>query len=463
MAKFVFHRRLGWIVLIVFLLSTPTWMAVSYFQLGWKHFDPSTTVSRSSISSNHVYHNNNQCTYADLIAIRKSWQERVRNNPHDTLKAKPVSQVPTRSRPFVYFHLRKAGGSTIRQELMHSAKVPQALGGPGLQPDDIWIPCYHQVHCQSYLIPSYQVYSLYAGHLYYTDIQNRLNFREGPTEGLPAYLRPNVAIPPSEPQFDCVIQFRATIDRVGSCWNFRFGQGLSFDRAQKLADNLSPAEWDIFLPKLYSRYREGCNHENVRVLSDIVDEVQVNVLTSSWHHTNHTHSDSSLYAPQQDVCHLQQQLDLMMNRLSQCVVLISDQCEQNKIILQHYVPWFSLQCDVKANQGKFGHSNNDTRVSTSDDHNDDDDDDGNNNSTSTKGNSTIVQLIQDWVSQNVHDMEEYEHSLNQTTKELTPNSAKVLLQHNLLDEELYRLAVTIHAQQYEMASTALANTTNIDS
>jgi hypothetical protein len=58
--------------------------------------------------------------------------------------------------PFVFFHQRKAGGSSLRDSL-HEAS--QLLGLPS------YLICYDKVPCDLYSIPSTKPYALYGGHL----------------------------------------------------------------------------------------------------------------------------------------------------------------------------------------------------------------------------------------------------------------------------------------------------------
>ena len=97
----------------------------------------------------------------------------------------------------------------------------------------------------------------------------------------------------------------------------------------KRAGDMTAEEWRDLLPKTMSRYSEGCNNEAGRVLSDAgVGELGVNGMDPS-------HSG---FVPM---------LNDSLKHLSQCVVTMLERCEDNKKVIQHFLPWFAPHYDCR--------------------------------------------------------------------------------------------------------------------
>ena len=68
--------------------------------------------------------------------------------------------------PFVFFHNRKCGGSTLREAMFTAATQRY-----NLEEDKLWIPCHGGVHCSHFEhIPPESHRAIYASHINYEDL-----------------------------------------------------------------------------------------------------------------------------------------------------------------------------------------------------------------------------------------------------------------------------------------------------
>ena len=85
----------------------------------------------------------------------------------------PVATAPRthKKHPFVFFHQRKTGGSTIRTQMVYSAKKHSLSS---------WVPCSNRVPCESCYAPPHPPFSaVYGGHLYWASVQKALLRQQG--------------------------------------------------------------------------------------------------------------------------------------------------------------------------------------------------------------------------------------------------------------------------------------------
>ena len=118
------------------------------------------------------------------------------------------AQLPSKDVPFIFFHQRKAGGTTMSSQIF---KAAQNISLP------VFIPCFAGIPCETYQPPQTTNFSkipaIYGGHLYYSGLMRTLtlhhnNNRHGNTATLKKY----------EPQYTCFTSFRSPISRIQSCW-----------------------------------------------------------------------------------------------------------------------------------------------------------------------------------------------------------------------------------------------------
>ena len=169
---------------------------------------------------------------------------------------------PSEKNPFMFFHQRKAGGTTIRRALtMATNELNITL---------TFIPCKTLgVECQTYYTPSSTDFKgriVYGGHLFYNPFIKTLSLHHSSAND---DVGGNLMSPP-EPKFTCLTIFREPISRMQSCWNYRFVQKnpeSERDHVQKMAET-SVKDLATRLPTARSIYGYGCMNEPMRIFSD---------------------------------------------------------------------------------------------------------------------------------------------------------------------------------------------------
>ena len=199
--------------------------------------------------------------------------------------------------------------------------------------NNIWIPCSGGRSCVPFSLPNPEEdYAVYASHLNFmhmTNILREVKHREillKQTETLTLKNGTNVAyhqVDDSYPLFDCITTIRPTVKRVVSCWNYRMNQeshprspGFPLPRS----NTLEPQDFLNLLPKAYDEYGNGCNNEMARIFGSTVIETDVNTLAPS--------------NPR-----FIQELDSVASRISKCIIVRVDRCEDSNVIIKHFIPW----------------------------------------------------------------------------------------------------------------------------
>ena len=272
----------------------------------------------------------NEALEADAVVA--AWEAKL---PASVPQLQAIQNLPTPDRPFVYYHLRKAGGSSLRRALSAAASRLRVAS---------YLPCLGGVPCEKYAPPIERVdqqgarrYAILGGHFNKADVSrwhqmfNEANVSRWHqiSSGGGSQRRPG-----------CLVMLRRTVERVTSCWNFRFVQEArehGFEDVHNMADPIQDTRLDELNATLASRrssYGEGCNNENLRVLSAIGrDESIVSELTSS------TSGWSRFAIPA---------LDDALGQLSQCVVVALERCEETMLVLRHFLPWLVSSYDCKS-------------------------------------------------------------------------------------------------------------------
>jgi hypothetical protein len=120
-----------------------------------------------------------------------------------------------------------------------------------------------------------------------------------------------------ENNISCMTVFRNPVDRVVSCYYFRF-------KPKAQLSKLSPDELVNVLVHEYSQYGEGCNNEPVRVLSgyDVEHELNSPDTPAGW--------DGIVRASVQ--------------HMKQCVVFLSEEMHSchTRVLFKHHFPWLNF-------------------------------------------------------------------------------------------------------------------------
>ena len=268
-----------------------------------------------------------------LQSILTKWKNKASVTAKETYQNYNVNYknngLPTREYPFIFFHQRKAGGTTFKEHLF---KISTKKKKPS------YIASHGNVQWGTFTIPNRanqkkESYAIYAGHFNYMHVYSNIAIRDA-NEFLS---KRGVSVNPTP--FSCLINARPTMERVFSCWNYFFLQELKLYDKLPNAYNMTPSQWDTYLPFLYSKFRQGCNNEFIRNFSDESNEILVNNLIVS--------EDVSVM--------LQNVLESVLERVSQCSIMLLPKCQESVSVVNHYHPWLDLQdnyCEVKYNVGK---------------------------------------------------------------------------------------------------------------
>ena len=251
-------------------------------------------------------------------------------------------QIPTKQRPFLFFHARKAGGTSIRSILHNVAGMMQ------ISDREQWIPC-ETGPCNLFSFPPSEPKAIYASHINYAHMVSF--FREA-NQITRKISNENILVDilnqtsnehehvryhklDDTQGFDCITNIRSTVNRVISCWDYRLVQTKKKSWNIPPSSELYPNEWKTLLPKVYDEYNGGCNNEFMRIFGDVMDETVVNTITV----------DSPFFVTE---------LDSVTSRISKCVIVSTEYCEESNIIVAHFFPWLKLfnLCGTHNNVGK---------------------------------------------------------------------------------------------------------------
>lgn len=313
-----------------------------------------------------------------------------------------VSEIPTeqnpKQKPFVFFHIRKGGGSILRSIIFQASKSLKLT---------TWIAC-NSLPCVPFsLPPGGKKFDVYGAHLNYVhmtqvftevgDYQKEVSSKElvkvkldNSTEVALGYKRDE-----DYSHFNCLTNLRPTVSRVVSCWNFRMKQTGSNTWRLPYASDMSPVDWDNLLPNMYDQFGNGCNNEIYRDFGSTVDEPSVNNFQPITEDDENGH------------CFLQE-FEKTAARLSKCVIIMLHRCEESKQILSHYLPWLNIangQNDL-CNENASGHNTGKT---------------------------------------------------DDSKKILQPNASDAILHQNQMDEMLYTFGESLFEEQLKIATEAAVN------
>ena len=158
---------------------------------------------------------------------------------------KTVEEV-SESHPFILFHQRKAGGSSLRDTLHYASRLTNLTA---------FIPC-NTADCDIYTFPRDKHSAIYAGH-----------FKWGAQSDLAKF---NKTL---RTQYSCATNYRHPIARIESCIYFRFDDVLR----GRCVSELSMSEFQQLFHKT-DEFGHSCINEPFRALSGIADEVMLDHL-----------------------------------------------------------------------------------------------------------------------------------------------------------------------------------------
>ncbi len=169
---------------------------------------------------------------------------------HDDKMWEPVNEVSI-DKPFILFHQRKAGGSSLRDTLFdaaHRLKLPE------------YIPCKYR-DCDIYTFPRDSLYAVYAGH-----------YKWGAQSDLAKFNKTRRS------QFSCATNYRHPISRIESCLYFRFEHTFQ----GKCLHDLDLETYHNLLLSV-DEFGTSCLNEPFRILSGYTDEMIIDHLMDGVH------------------------------------------------------------------------------------------------------------------------------------------------------------------------------------
>eukprot|EP00930_Biecheleria_cincta_P055461 TRINITY_DN41778_c0_g1_i1.p1 TRINITY_DN41778_c0_g1~~TRINITY_DN41778_c0_g1_i1.p1 ORF type:complete len:467 (+),score=39.79 TRINITY_DN41778_c0_g1_i1:46-1401(+) len=235
-----------------------------------------------------------------------------------------VQREPLPSTPFIFYHLRKCGGSSLRRTLHRSVLQRNATD---------FIPCETKgVPCSTYSLDMWSSkeeltsVSVAAGHFSWGTLQTYLNQQSRVPAGIVRQKqRHNTA---------CFTQLRLPIARILSCYNFRFLQESRYSIfGNRSLHDFSKRELRDVLHLGKDQYGHGCANEIVRIFSGYTDENEILDL-----HMNSVEAQAIALGTKR--------------HLNMCVIgLLEDQLA-TRAILSHFFPWIDIRQWEHLNSGK---------------------------------------------------------------------------------------------------------------
>ena len=199
----------------------------------------------------------------------------------------PLTNLPSRKNPFVFFHLRKCGGSALRPAIAKAALrhnltflIPclEDVGGGAANLMNMMVGNDHSRSCNTYsldflpgILKSHddkfrraKELSVVAGHFYYPSM---------------AYLTSSVSTHPTsgysynhQHPFSCIIMIRDPVEQFLSCYQERFQNKLGKKVSELPLEDLKDAVGGYTEPSM----PYGCSNEIARFVSPSLDDERVN-------------------------------------------------------------------------------------------------------------------------------------------------------------------------------------------
>lgn len=334
--------------LLVLLLCLLVMMRMNYL-LVWSSFKrPRQEHSMTS----KFQGDSEQSTQEQAREIVDRWNERSKEIARtiSNKMTKKLQQLPSPDEPFVFFHMRKGGGSSVKTLIFRSVEKYKL---------DHWITCKGKNPCIPFSMPWYDQRNprkaVYVGHLNWshmaqlmretikrqpTIITNRTFVIDDQRERTDFYNSIEVDNDRLRTFGTCLTNLRPTVSRVVSCWNYRFVT-LKLSRMMEIpgASNATIEEWKILLQEAVDFYGNGCNNEMYRIFGSTQHEKYVNQLSIE------------TYGP----THYLDELETVLGRMANCVMIRIDRCKDSITILQHYLPWIDVGnlCGTHNNEGSL--------------------------------------------------------------------------------------------------------------
>jgi hypothetical protein len=262
--------------------------------------------------------------------------------------------LPSARHPFAFFHMEKCAGTTVRAMLEVAALKHQL---------DHFIPCYQNLSCHVFELPEHvpnqppvlQTLPLPAKYYLQRDLSNMSliagHFPWGVLESLPSCTGGGC-------DMTCFIMFRDPVERVISQYYERIYNEEAQQFYKTALNNLTVVE----LSDLMKSYRWGRWREDGSAM--IVDEGMSNVYCRSLLNRKST-SGKPIYFDERDSdheisdpIHEENDLNVVVQRMQQCVVGMQSKWEDTLRVISHWFPWIQVQPDIDLTNIRFHSTRN---------------------------------------------------------------------------------------------------------
>ena len=229
------------------------------------NFDNDPTGRKSLPTAHRLYEDNSQYTssyfhpkdYTKLQSIFHSFKRYSTQYPWVSSNISEISNT----HPFIFFHQRKSGGTSLR------ATLEDVASEIGL---NYFIPCANGVDCDTYTFPLTNAptqYAIFAGHFKW-GVQSDFT-RYSPTDSTIQHTL--------RKEFSCITNYRHPIDRIESCLYFRFEKQLQ----GKCLMDMSIEQLHTILYWI-DQFGTSCLNEPFRMMSgyqdeDVIDSLMIGI------------------------------------------------------------------------------------------------------------------------------------------------------------------------------------------
>ena len=214
--------------------------------------------------------------------------------------------------PFIFFHQRKTGGSSLRLTMWSASKKMKITTS---------IICF-DLDCDAYHIPQDIPFSLYAGH-YQWGNQYVFN-RFGPGH--------------HRDKFSCLTSFREPVSRLISCLEYRFINLLKSNYRGCLS-YVPPYELLSLIRNKTDHFGNSCLNEPFRILSGIEDEDIIDDLGVDWIASAITDSTNAVHVQPKFTMEESFVFHATLANVAKCGVMILEETQQsNNYLMKQKFP-----------------------------------------------------------------------------------------------------------------------------
>ncbi len=249
----------------------------------------------------------------DQFTTTKITKEFAAINSTTTTRDRPLPKVqhlPTPEDPFVFFHIPKSGGSSVREVIFNSAMDLTKTGAFPIS--QVFIPCYEPKSCVNpppdfHWASFSHPFRVLAGHFLWGQLDPYLSITNEPYDDNTFEINQ---------QFSCFIMLRHPVDRVESCYYWRFFKQVGIHLADITLDKFSKV-----MHGFNKEWRTGCNNALLQHMSGFLRLKGIN---------NNASRESAmgrlLYT-------------LSVDHMQNCVVGMLDRWEETVQVVNHWFPW----------------------------------------------------------------------------------------------------------------------------